>query len=173
MKNFFKGLIRVFKKREEKPKRLREAHPPAVKRGTLLLEEERAKTKAREIILDAKNVAFEIKRKAEEEIKRKEEMLDKRLSSVIKREEKILEKEKNLERKLKEIERIREEEVERLERIARLTREEAKELIFKRIEKDLSQDLAKMIRDAEEKSAGGSREESKRDSGQRDAKSIH
>lgn len=151
MKNFFQSLTKVFQKRKEKPEKVKEVQPPKVTREADVLEEEKAKTKVREIILDAKDQAFEIKRKAEEEIQRKEEFLDQKRSSIITREEKILEKEKELEQKLNEVEKIRKEEVERLERIAGLTKDEAKEVIFKRLEGDLSQDLAKMIKDSQEK----------------------
>lgn len=149
--NFFQNLAKVFKKGEKKPqpKKVKVA-PPKVTRKPFPLEEE-AKTKVREIILDAKDQAFNIKQAAEEEIKKKEKLLEERLSSVIKREEKFLEKEKELEKKIKAIEEIRKKEVDRLERIAGLTKDEAKELIFKRLEKDLTQSMAKKIKDAEEK----------------------
>lgn len=149
---FFQDLLHVFKKKEKEEKpRLKEAVLERKKPKPVSLDEEEVKAKAREIILDAKDQAFEIKRKAEREIEEKEQLLNQQLSSMTVREEKILEKEGQLEQGLQEVETVRREEVERLERIARLTKEEAKGLIFKRLEKDLSYDLAKMIKDAEDK----------------------
>lgn len=152
--NFFRNLARVFKKKEEEPQpeKVKTDSASRVKRRPYLDEEE-AKVRAREIILDAKDQAFKIKREAEEAIKRKDRLFEERLSSIIKREEKVLEKEKELEKKIEKIEEIRKQEVNRLERIAGLTKDEAKELIFKRLEKDLAQSMAKKIKDAEDKAS--------------------
>jgi len=156
--SFFQNLAKVFKKRKEEPEKVKEIPAPKPKKRSYVLEEEKAKTKAREIILDAKDQAFEIKKRAEDEIKKRREELNQKASFFVQREEKILEKERGFEQKLKEVEKVRKEEVERLERIARLTKDEAKKLILKRLEDDLSQDLAKMIKNSQEKA----REEGKR-----------
>ena len=158
---FFKNLTKVFrkkkkelKKREPEKKEVEKVKPvsiPRPKKKISFVEEERAKAKAREIILDAKDQALELKRKAEEEIKKRREELSQKAFSFVRREEKILEKEKEFTKKLQEVETIRKEEVERLERIAELTRSEAKDLILKRLENDLTEYSAKMIVDAEEK----------------------
>jgi len=133
MKNFWQNLTYPFKKKKRESYSTKASFS---QRRPSFLEEE-TKTKVREIILDAKDKAFEIKRQAEEEMKRKEQSLS--------------EKEENLKKKLEEVEEIRKEEVERLEKIAKLTKEEAKDLIFKRLEMDLVQESAKMIQAAEDK----------------------
>ncbi|MBL7159834.1 ribonuclease Y [Candidatus Microgenomates bacterium] len=164
--NFFKNLTNVFRKKKKEPEKIEEKKVlekkepekikpvsiPQPKKKVSLVEEELARAKAREIILDAKDQALETKKQAEEETKKIREELSQKAFSFVRREEKILGKEKEFEKKLNEVETIRKEEVERLERIAKLTRNEAKELILKRLENDLTEYSAKMIIDAEEKS---------------------
>ncbi len=112
---------------------------------------------AREIILDAKNEALEIKREAEEEASKirsevlqleaklaaKEETLDKKLSEFDSKEDSIKSKED-------EIEKIRTELAAKLEKVAGITREEAKKLIIESTETKLKSEVARRIREAEE-----------------------
>ncbi|EKD64544.1 MAG: hypothetical protein ACD_50C00346G0001 [uncultured bacterium] len=67
------------------------------------------------------------------------------------REQHFLEKEKLTDRTLTEVEDIKQKQLLKLERVAYLTKEEAKQLILKAWEDRLSQDIAKLIRETEEK----------------------
>jgi ribonuclease Y len=97
-----------------------------------------AKRKPRKEVELAREVAAKIA-----ELERREGALDER--------EKLLEeKAKKLEEKLSEAEEIKKSEVARLEKIAGLTAGEAKRLILEGIEKKLSEDIARKIKEAEE-----------------------
>ena len=112
---------------------------------------------AREILLEAKDEAFGIKKEAEEEVR-------KIRSESLSLESKLAAKEENLERKLseldnkehsfdeksKEIEKTRNELVTKLEKVAGVTREEAKKLILESTESHLKEEVAKKIKEAEE-----------------------
>jgi ribonuclease Y len=122
-----------------------------------------AETRSREIVLEARDEAFRIKHAAEEEARKirtesiqietrlaqKEENLDKRMTSLEVRERENLQKTGELSQKLLDIEKIKEEQIARLERAARLTTEEAKTLIMQATETKLKEEMAKRIREIE------------------------
>src|SRR3990170_3581457 len=89
---------------------------------------------AREIIQDARDEAFRIKKSAEKEV---------------------------FERKEEETKKTREDLVKKLEKTSSLTREEAKKLILENVEKELSDEIAKKIKEAEEKIQAEAAEKSK------------
>lgn len=115
-------------------------------------------TDAKEILLEAKDEAFRIKKDAEEEARKirteslsleaklaaKEEAFAQTLTDVEKRENSIEEKEK-------EVEKTRSELVSKLEKVGGMTREEAKKLILEATEKNLTEEISKRIKEAEEK----------------------
>jgi len=112
---------------------------------------------AREIILDAKNEALKIKREAEDETRKvrsevlqlearvaaKEETLDKKLGDFESRENSLKTKEEDLEKTRTEL-------ASKLEKVAAITREEAKKLILDATETNLKSEIARRIREAEE-----------------------
>lgn len=87
---------------------------------------------------DAKKLATKIA-----ELERKEGALEER--------EKLLKKHENELSKIRaEVEEIKRKEIEKLEKIAKLTREEAKNLLLEATEKKLAEDLARKIKETEE-----------------------
>lgn len=125
-------------------------------------------TDAREIILDAKNEALKIARESEDEARKVR-------SEVLQLEARIAAKEENLDKKMDDIEKrdesfkTREEELEKtrtelgqkLEKLASITREEAKKLILDATESKLKDEVARRIREAEEQIKKGADEKAK------------
>ncbi len=114
-------------------------------------------SKAREIIIEAKDEAYKIKRDAEEEAKgTREEVikLEARLAAQEETIEKKLseteQKEKTLGEKSEDVEKVRTELVAKLEKVAGFTREEAKKLIIDATESHLKEEVARRIREGEE-----------------------
>lgn len=120
---------------------------------------------AREIIQDARDEAFRIKKAAEEEVRKirqetlelekrlvqKEESLESKLSQNAKLEKQLEITRHALDKKELEISKIRNELIEKLSKISSLTREEAKKLILSNLEEELKGEVAKRIKEAEEK----------------------
>lgn len=118
---------------------------------------------AREIIFNAKEEALKIKRDTEEEIKRlhsesieiekkiaaKEENIDRKMGALDERENTLVERQQELNNKINELEKIKQEQLAKLERVANLTREEAKKLIIDATKDKLKEEIAKEIRQAE------------------------
>ena len=100
-------------------------------------------------------------KKAEKRITEREENLDRKLDEIDKRAEKLRKGEDELESLKNEIREIRIKQQEKLEKIAKLTKEDAKEKLMQMTERDVKQDLLGMIAklkkdaevDAEESSA--------------------
>ena len=114
-------------------------------------------TSAKEIIIEARDQAFRIKKEAEEEARkiRSEVMsLEARLAA---KEESIEEKMNDVERKEKtlaerneELEKTKNELVTKLEKVAGITRDEAKKLILEATESHLKEEIARRIKESEE-----------------------
>jgi len=140
-------------KKEEPPISVSEAVPLSV-----------AEAKAREIILSAKDEALKIKSEAENEarqlrrdaftteqrLSRKEEGLRRRQDGIEKRERGIAAHEEKLQAKEKRLNAIISKEVKKLEKIASLSREEAKKELFQKLERELADEYARKIKEAEE-----------------------
>lgn len=109
-----------------------------------------AETQARSIILEAKDEAMRLRQQTQEEIIRKEELVERKLGAMDERERLLKISEKQSSEKISEIEKIKSEQLQKLERAAHLTRDEAKKLILTAVEEKLQADVAKMIREAEE-----------------------
>lgn len=167
MPSFFQRLKKILKK--EKPKSVGEARPPKV--SLPMREKPQApppisavETQAREIILEARDEAFKIKKEAEEEARRiraealekerqitqKEENWERKIGALEEREKQLNLRVQELDEKLAEIEKIKQEQLAKLERAARLTREEAKRLIMEATELKIKEERAKIIREAED-----------------------
>ncbi|MDP3785147.1 MAG: ribonuclease Y [bacterium] len=123
-----------------------------------------SRAEAKEILLDAKDRAAKISeeakgeekermnqvRKSEERLESRETAFDRKISEVEKKEKEIEEKIERVKQIKLEIEEIRAKSLKELERVAGLSKEEAKEEVFKRIEKEHSEDLMSRIRKLEE-----------------------
>ncbi len=133
-----------------------------------------AEQKAQNMLLDAQSKSEQIKKEkvleAKEEIQRKREEWDNELRSrrneVTKSEKRVLQKEENIERKLESIEKREQsltkrersmdekhkeidgyiaKQIEELERISGYTKDEAKEILLKELEKDVRKDASALI----------------------------
>ncbi len=118
---------------------------------------------ARNIILEAKDEAFRIKKNAEEEASKvrqealaieqrivdKEENIDQRLEILNKRDKELNNRESEINSRLSEIEKLRSDLIAKLEKAAKMTRDDAKNLILAAVEEKLKEDVAKRIKEAE------------------------
>ncbi len=121
---------------------------------------ERAKQESQEIIIAAKNEALSIKSETVKEEKEKQEVIRKIEERILKKEEQLdlraddyQRKEKQIEeeiRKIKElkakIEEVKTLELQKMEQIAHLTKEEARSRLFDKIEKEEKENLADRLR---------------------------
>lgn len=122
-----------------------------------------ARAKAKEILVEAKDEAYKLKKASEDEVResrqeflkiekrieQKEEALDKKLVSVEARETSLMNRQTELDNKLADVEKTRQEQVTRLEKVAQMTRDEAKEYLLSATERSLKEEMSKRIRDAE------------------------
>lgn len=124
-----------------------------------------AKTEAENLkktkILEAKEEIVNSRNELDQEIKerrgevqkqearliQKEENLEKRAEIYDKKEEDLGAREKELENSKKELEELHNKEMEELQRIAALSKDEAKNILLKEVEKDVTADKAKIIRE--------------------------
>ncbi len=98
-----------------------------------------ARAKARELIVEAKEKAFEL----EKTLSRKEAVLENK-------EQELGKKDGQLSQKLEEIEKLKKEHLQGLEKIASLTKEEASQKILTTVEKDLKDEVARRIKQTQE-----------------------
>ena len=119
----------------------------------------------REIIQDARDEAFKIKKAAEDEsrkvrqesieiekrIAQKEESLDTKLTQALKLQDQAEKEKTAYEKKDQELSKTRNELIDKLSKVTSLTREEAKKLILSNLEEELKSEIAKRIKEAEEK----------------------
>ncbi len=124
---------------------------------------EQAEKKAREIVLTAKDEALKLRNAAEQELERRrvalrreEERLQQRREKLDQQQERLEQREQSLNKrqsaldKLRnQIERMQQEQVAALERVAGLSREEAKQELLKLVEEEARQDMARVIRQVE------------------------
>jgi len=124
---------------------------------------EEAKTKAKEILLKAKDDAFrfreQIKKEEnehrnkllqfEERLNKRQEILEEKIEILREKRDKILEKEKEVEKLKEQVKEIYNEQSKKLEKISRLSREEAKKTLLERIEKEMADDLVNHIKKLE------------------------
>ena len=81
----------------------------------------------------------------------KEENLDRRSENFEKKEEDLESRVKELEKQKQEIQKLHEQEIEELQRIAALTKDEAKNRLLKEVEKDITAEKVAIIREANQK----------------------
>ena len=89
--------------------------------------------------------------KQEARLIQKEENLDKRSENFEKKEHDLELRVKELDTKKQEIEKLHEQEMQELQKIAALTKEEAKSFLLKEVEKDITVEKATIIREANQK----------------------
>ena len=119
----------------------------------------KAKREASDIVLEAKKEAGEVAEKAQTEenerrrewkrtenrLAERETTLDRKLDQLEKKTEKLTRQEKELEELKNEVREIRVKQHEKLEKIAGLTKVEAREKLMKMTENDIKQDLVALV----------------------------
>lgn len=123
----------------------------------------KAEKKASETVLAAKDEALQIRNKAEKELdrrraavrrederlQRRREKLDHRQERLEQREQAINKRQSALDKRHNQVEQLRREQMETLERVAGLSREEAKQELLKSVEEESRQGMARIIRQVE------------------------
>lgn len=138
-------------------------HQPQVKAQPQIKTAE-IEARAREIIIEAKDQALQIKTQAQslkDEAFKKVAEIDHRLGAVEQREKTVSGQENRLQSELKQAETLKQQQLEKLEAIARLKRDEAKDLIMKAYEKRLTRDVAQIITEAEDQAKATAEEKAK------------
>lgn len=122
-----------------------------------------AQEHAHEIELQAKKIALEMREKTEEELgrrrneltreedrlqKRREEQ-DSRSERLERREQMLNKRQSALDKRFNEIEKMYSDEMEELQRISKMTIDEARERLLAEVEKDTRSDMARIIRQIE------------------------
>jgi ribonuclease Y len=125
--------------------------------------EKQAETLRKEAIVEAKDEVFGLKAEAETEAKerrkeltvletrlmQREESMERRAESIDKREHQLSSMQGQLDKRDKDLEEAIAEEQARLETLAGMTADEAKQVLLKRVEDDVKHDAAAMIREVE------------------------
>ena len=118
-----------------------------------------AEQKRKETVIEAKDEALRMKTEADKEIKerrgelsrqerrldQKEEALDKRVAAFEQKEEEQRQRAELVEAKLDELEQLKLRQLEKLETIAGLTQEDAKQLLLNRLDQDLTHEKAMRV----------------------------
>ncbi len=134
-----------------------------------------ARAQAREIIVEAKDEALQIKANTEREARKEEEKLnqrsraldkkidkiDSRLDQISRKEERISSKQQKLTKLKQSLTNTKDKMLERLEEISGMTEQEAKKVLLDGLEKKLTQDMAKLIREKEEQTQQVAKEKTK------------
>ncbi len=127
--------------------------------------EKEAESKKREVMLEAKEESIKFRNEMEKENKerkselqrlerrllQKEESLDRKVESVEKKEEALSRKESDIEETKNRLQTLYEKRVAELERISGLTSEEAKQILFSELEREMEHESALMIKEMENK----------------------
>ncbi|MBI5448898.1 ribonuclease Y [Candidatus Gottesmanbacteria bacterium] len=106
-----------------------------------------AEARAKELIVEAKDEAFRIRREAEDEARRKFADIDRRDGVLAERERRLEDAETRIAKRLEEAERAKVAQIEKLEHTAHLTREEATQTILDTLRGELREESAKIIRE--------------------------
>ncbi|MFO7943313.1 MAG: ribonuclease Y [Anaerolineales bacterium] len=136
-----------------------------------------AEEKSTEIIKEAQDRALEISRGAEEEasrrrtelnryeerLQRRSDQLDRRAEKLEDREHSLSQRQSSLDKKANETKKIYQEASRELERISQLTKEEAQEILFERVERESRNDMSRIVREIETEA---------RDTGERKARKL-
>ena len=134
-------------------------------RNLILDAEKESETIKRTITLEAEKSAHEMRSDVEKEIRerrneiqrqerrlyQKEESVDRKLENIEKKEERITQHEKEIVRKKDELDKMLDRQIAELEKVAKLSVDEAKALLLEEVEKDCRHEASQMIRDIEAK----------------------
>jgi ribonuclease Y len=122
-----------------------------------------AEQKGNEVILAAKDEALKLRndaekelerrrnglRREEERLQRRREKMDNRQERLEQREQSLNKRQSSLDRQRNEVQKMRQEQVATLERVAGLTKDEAKVELLATVEEDSRKDMARVIRQVE------------------------
>ena len=122
-----------------------------------------AKEKARILELEARDVALKVKQETEAdlgrrrgELSREEDRLQSRRTDLDQRFERLEQREQNLnkrqsaiDKRFNEIEKLYADQMEQLQKVSQMTKEEARESLLSAVEKDTRADMARIIRQIE------------------------
>ncbi len=122
-----------------------------------------AETGAKETLIQARDEALELRNRVEQEMKARERefrleedrlqkrrvSLDERLEQIDKRERQLNQRQSNLDKRQNQLQKLEQERVIELERVAKMSQEEARELLLNTVEQDARQDMARLIRAVE------------------------
>lgn len=120
--------------------------------------------KQKELLLEAKDEALKIKEEAKKEeeknrkeiqelernLRRREEMLDKRIEANDIEHEKVKAKEQDIDKIKQEIVQIKKKHQDTLEKIAKVNKDQALDILLKNIEKEYKEDLIRKIKEQKE-----------------------
>jgi ribonuclease Y len=123
-----------------------------------------AKSRQRELLLEARDEALKLKTAAEVEardrraelhrqerrLQQKEELLDRRLETLDRRERAVTDKERQSDEVRQQAEELKKGRVRELERVAQLTVEEAREFLLREIEQEVRSDATRRVREIEQ-----------------------
>ncbi|MCK4832993.1 MAG: DUF3552 domain-containing protein, partial [Anaerolineales bacterium] len=126
---------------------------------------ENARAEAREIILSAKATALGLRDEIEQEtrqqrqtLRQEEQRLNNRRATVEERADRLEQRDRGLnkrhsalDKRANELQQAHSKQLAELERISKLTSDEAKELLLQQVEKDARDDMARVIRAIEDK----------------------
>lgn len=107
-----------------------------------------AEAKARELIVEAKDEAFKIRRDAEEESRRKLIDIERKEGALEDRDLRLKTMELQSEKKAAEAEKLKQEHIDKLENVAHLTRDEARAVIMDAMRDQLKENLARELRES-------------------------
>ena len=124
-----------------------------------------AENKKREALIEAKEEAQKHKAEIDREIRerrleiqqterrllQREEVLDRRTDNLERKEEAVARKEAELKRQKAELQELYDRQIQELERLANLTSDEARELLLNQVREEVEGDMARIIREAEER----------------------
>ncbi|MDQ3809799.1 MAG: ribonuclease Y [Chloroflexota bacterium] len=119
-----------------------------------------AEAEKKAILLEAKEEAFRVRAAAEDEARQlraelqsherrlhqKEENLDRKLDELENRQRKLQQREEASEARVRELEQLRRDQVAAIERVASLTRDEARALLLQRVEDEVRSEAARRAR---------------------------
>ncbi len=125
---------------------------------------EEAETKHKELLLQAKDNAIKIKEEAEQEVKKKqkyvedvekelrkrESVLDNRIGMVENNKLELEKKQKDINSIKETLQSLRKKQEQSLEKIAKMSKEEAKDVLLKIVEKEGKNDLVKKIKEVDD-----------------------
>lgn len=113
---------------------------------------ETTKAEAEKTRVEADRVAerrFQDLARAEERVDRRSENLDKQAKRLENREQHLNKRQSRLDRRGNQLAKIEEEQREKLEEVAAMSTEEAREVLLEQVEKEAQQDLARQMREIE------------------------